>query len=92
MRLTPKQIEQLRAAPGSNRLDVAMELASATQESVAQALQISQPKVSRLASGPGDMKLSMARKLAGLFGCTVDDLFPHRSARRAADTASVGAL
>jgi len=82
--LTPEQIEELRVTPGPNRLDAAMKLARATQETVGVALAISQSKVSRLASGPGDMRLSMARRLAALFGCTVDDLFPHRSSRRAA--------
>lgn len=79
--LTPEQIEQLRrsAPTGKNRLDEAMRMAGLTQEALADVLGITQPYVSRLERGAyQDIPLEMCRRIADVFGCAIEDLFPAR--------------
>lgn len=86
VKLTPEQLAALRKESGSNRLAAAIRIAGTTQERVASALHLSQPRVSDL-TGADDVRLGLARRIAALFGCTVDDIFPVKAKRKARDFA-----
>lgn len=64
-----------------NRLRIARTMARLTQPAVADAAGIGQGHLSDIENGNySDLLLDTARKLAGVFGATVDDLFPAREA------------
>ncbi len=79
--LTTKQIAQVRRdREGRNGLACAMRLTGVTQVQLAEALEITQPVVSRLVNGQySRIDLDQSRKIAAFFGCTVDDLFPAKA-------------
>ena len=78
--LTEKQLVRLRAAaaaPGSNRLGLAMSLTGVSQKTVARDVGMSQPYVSDVVRGRyRTITVVNARKFARYFGCLLEDLFP----------------
>lgn len=81
MVLTSVQLAALLADPGApNRLRLAMALAGITQVQLAEQLGVSQGYISVIVNGKyGGLNIETARKLAALFGCTIEELFPSRS-------------
>lgn len=81
--LTPKQLAILRRAPAQdgNRLRVARKLAGKTQVEVAAAIGISQGSLSEIERRT-NVTLATAQRLARYYGCTIEDVFPMRSAKR----------
>lgn len=79
--LSDEQLAALRGAPvvgGSNRLRVALALAEAKQVEIAKAADIRQPNLSDLVRGRyGRVTTDTAGKLADVFGCQIEDLFPR---------------
>lgn len=79
--LTRQKLRELRKAPGSNRLRIAIELVDVTQTQVGEAIGLAQSQVSEDANGKfSEMSLSKARAYADYFGCEIEDLFPAREA------------
>ena len=75
--LTKQQLAMLRAEPGTNRVAKAIDLASVTQVTVAEALGLPQPYVSDVARRRyKTITVENARKFAQFFGCSIEDLFP----------------
>lgn len=79
--LTPYALGQLRKAPAPNRnrLAKAIELADTTQEQVAEAIGCKQAHISAICNGQFSRRglpLETPRKLAALFGCEIEDIFP----------------
>ena len=61
----------------ANKLRLAKELAGVTQKVVAERMGLVQPQVCDDMNGKStDISLKKARAYAGVFGCTVDDIFP----------------
>lgn len=83
MALTPRQLKELQRAhvDEPNKVRKAIELAGVTQTQVADAVGLTQPHVSEIANGKyTSLPLETARRLAGYFGCSIDELFPAREA------------
>lgn len=80
--LTPDQLTALRAVPlGAmpNKLRIAMALAGANQIEICDETGYAAPSMSRLVTGRyQDASLDTCRKIAGYFGCAIEDLFPAR--------------
>lgn len=77
--LSARQLHALRSSPLElNRLQVAMDLLKLTQLQLEDATGIPQPTISRIASGTQLPQIPTAHKLAGYFGCQIEDLFPAR--------------
>jgi transcriptional regulator with XRE-family HTH domain len=79
--LNRKKLRELRETKtkATNKLRLAKELAEVTQTVIAERMAIAQSQVCDDMNGKSpDMSraLAKARAYAGLFGCTVDDLFP----------------
>ena len=75
--LTEQQLAILRAEPGTNRVGKALALAGVTQVTVAEALGLPQPYISDVARQRyRTITVENARKFAGFFGCSIEDLFP----------------
>jgi DNA-binding XRE family transcriptional regulator len=86
--LTDTQIDKLRAEPlvGRNKVRAAMDLAEVTQVQVAEGTGHTQPYISSIINGKytDQLPLETGRRLAGFFGCAIEDLFPARSEERQA--------
>ena len=84
MKLTPEQLDALRAVPLStmpNKLRIALALTQQKQVDVALATAIQAPNLSNLVTGGyKTLTVETARKLADHFGCAIEDLFPAREA------------
>lgn len=76
--LTPKQLKELRRAPGApNRLKAAMALVEETQVQLEQAVGIPQSQISKIKNGKySRLPYETVRILSVHFGCAPDDLFP----------------
>lgn len=79
--LNREQIRALQAAPINgqrNRLRVALALAGIRQVDVSEATGITQANLSDIVNGKySAITLETTRKLAGYFGCAIEDLFPE---------------
>lgn len=81
--LNGEQLSALRMAPltGANKLAIAIALVGTTQEQIEAATGIRQAYVSAIVNARySKLPLETARKLAGYFGCAIEDLFPARQA------------
>ena len=79
-KLSEAQLEALRGTPVgvSNRLRIALALAEAKQVEIAKAAGIRQPNLSDLVRGRyGRVTTDTAGRLADVFGCQIEDLFPR---------------
>jgi transcriptional regulator with XRE-family HTH domain len=77
--LKRKTLRELRTtkAKGANKLRLAKDLAKITQMELSRRIHLAQSQVCDDMNGKStDMSLAKARAYAGVFGCTVDDLFP----------------
>ena len=72
----------LRALPlmdQPNRLRLALAMSDSTQTEVSDETGIARPSLSDIVNGKyGDLQIETGRKLAGYFGCQIEDLFPVR--------------
>ncbi len=83
--LTPEQIAALRAEPldGRNKVKQARTLLGVTQVELATRVGHSQPYISSIELGQYSvdaLPLETTRRLAGFFGCAIEDLFPAPAA------------
>jgi transcriptional regulator with XRE-family HTH domain len=82
MPLTRQQLVALRSAPipaSGNRVAAAMKALDLTQAVLAEAIGVTQPYVSAVATGRhSTITVENAVKFAEFFGCSVEDLFPRR--------------
>lgn len=82
MRLTPEQLDALRAVPlGSmpNKLRIALALTKTKQVDIADETGMARPNVSNHFNGDyKTMTIETASKYAEFFGCAIEDLFPAR--------------
>jgi transcriptional regulator with XRE-family HTH domain len=72
-------LRQLRQThtKAANKLRLAKELAQTTQTQIAARMALAQSQVCDDMNGKSsDISLKKARAYAGVFGCTVDDIFP----------------
>lgn len=88
-RLTLEQVEALRAMPlgdAPNRLRVAIAMAGVKQNEVARAIDMAPANLNLIVAGKRytTITLATARKIADYFGATVEDLFPHDTAKQEA--------
>jgi DNA-binding XRE family transcriptional regulator len=79
--LNALQLKALRASKVSNRnrLAKAMDLAGVTQVTLADAIQTTQSRISKVKRGQygsAGLPVGFCQRLAEFFGCTVDDIFP----------------
>lgn len=82
MPLTVEQLARLRdGAAEPNRLGAAMRLAEVTQVGLAQSVGLTQSHISEIKNGNyRRLPIDTAAKLAGYFGCAIEDLFPSKDA------------
>lgn len=84
MQLSARKIRELRETPvgaAGNRVSRAFELAETTQNEVAAATGLPQPYISDVVRGRYQtITVENAHKLAGAFGCAIEDLFPAKEA------------
>ncbi len=83
--LTAEQIEALRAEPlaGRNKVKHARQLVGVTQVELAAVVGHSQSYISSIEQGQYSvdaLPLETTRRLAGFFGCAIEDLFPAPAA------------
>lgn len=80
--LNEEKLAALRATSCEpNRVRVAMALLPVTQVQLAEAIGVEQSTISKVVTGRHSrLPLALAQKLAGYFGCQVEDLFPSRQA------------
>lgn len=79
--LTADELRALRAVPVTaalpNRLRIAMAMLDLTQSDVAARTELTQATISDIYNAKySDLKHSTVQRLAGLFGCAIEDLFP----------------
>lgn len=82
--LTHEQLMALRQTPlgdKPNRLEYAFDLAGKKRTEASEALGIRKSAMSKLIHGNyQSLDVERARQLAAYFGCTIEDLFPPKSA------------
>ncbi len=84
--LTPEQLDALRALPLAgmpNKVEIALALVKAKQTDIVDAYPdaLDATAVHRVVKGKyATLDVSLARKFAEFFGCTIEDLFPSRAA------------
>lgn len=81
MSLSPEQLMKLRRSRTAARLRLARELSGLTQQVVADAVGLSQSALSDLERQRyAATTVDTARKLAGFYGCLIEDICPARQA------------
>jgi DNA-binding XRE family transcriptional regulator len=84
--LTPEQIEALRAVPildgmPPNKLRIATTMLGITQVELAARADLHETFISDIARGMvKNCSLDTAHKIAAVFGCAIEDIFPAREA------------
>jgi DNA-binding XRE family transcriptional regulator len=76
LKLTAAQCAYLRSQPATEltKVALALRIAGANRRQFAQALGITPQAVSAMLRG--DIRISTAHRIAAVFGCNLDDLFP----------------
>lgn len=84
--LTRGQLNRLKSSPlgtGGNRLSNAMSMAGVTQVQLAEHTGLTQSYLSRILNGRAPrLPIETAQRVALVFGCKADDLFPYRHEER----------
>lgn len=71
-------LRRLKAGPGRNKIQIAIDLAETTQVELARRAGMSQSYIADLSRGRyPSTTVQTAQRLAAVLGCEVDDLFPR---------------
>jgi transcriptional regulator with XRE-family HTH domain len=76
-----RRLKQTHVGASGNRVGAALELAEMTQAMLAEAIGVTQPYVSDVIRGRhATITLDNASRFSQFFGCSIEDLFPHKAA------------